>query len=38
MLIHQEKDKLVVSMVRNMCVNALLELIVVMVLAKVAIW
>ena len=37
-LIHQKKDKLVVSVVRNMWVNALLGLIVAMIVAKVIIW
>ena len=38
MLIHQEKDQLVVSVVINMWVNALLGLKVDMVVEKVPIW
>ena len=38
MLINQKRDQLVVSVVRNMWVNVLLGLIVVMVVEKVAIW
>ena len=38
MLIHQKRDQLVVSMVRNMCVNVLIRLVVTMVVERVAIW
>ena len=38
MLIHQEKDQLVVSLVINMWVNALLELIIAMVVEKMVVW
>ena len=38
MLIHQKRDQLVVSVVRNMRVNVLLGLIVAMVVSKVATW
>ena len=38
MLINQEKDQLVVSLVINMWVNALLELIIAMVVEKMVVW
>ena len=38
MLIHQKRDQLVLSVVRRMGVNVLLELIVDMVVERVAIW
>ena len=38
MLIHQKRDQLVVSVVRNLRLNVLLGLIVAMVMARVAIW
>ena len=38
MLIHQKRDQLVVSLVRNMQVNVLLGLLVSILVAKVAIW
>ena len=38
MLIHQKRDQLVVSAVRNMGVNVLLGLIVALVVSKVDIW
>ena len=38
MLIHQKRDQLVVSVVRRMGESALLELLVTMVVERVAIW
>ena len=38
MLIHQKRDQLVLSVVRNMRVNVFLELIVAMVVTMVVIW